>query len=156
MLLWAQRDGHVSCSTQRACLRWLTQGRQHHHGRGPGFNYASQRNHFVAWSQASGKCSLPSSPEDVAGYLKDRSGTGASPSTLRVVVAIARNHRDAGFDVPLHQGAARTVLEELTQEDFPRPARALLLDLDCYSSGTQVAMWPMRSHGARQSAPYWR
>ena len=42
----------------------------------------------------------------MAGYLKDRSGTGASPSTLRVVVAtIARNHRDAGFDVPLHQGA---------------------------------------------------
>ena len=70
-----------------------------------GVNYASQWNHFVAWSRASGKCSLPASPEDVAGYLKDRSGTGASPSTLRVVVAtIARNHRDAGFDVPPSSG----------------------------------------------------
>ena len=39
-----------------------------------GLNYASQWNHFVAWSRASGKCSLPASPEDVAAYLEDRSG----------------------------------------------------------------------------------
>ena len=85
-----------------------------------GAGYASQWNHFVAWSQASGRRSLPASPEDVAAYLEDRSGTGVRPSTLRVVAAaIARNHRDAGFDVPLHQGAARTVLDELTQEDSP-------------------------------------
>ena len=90
-----------------------------------GDSYANQWNRFVAWSRASGKCSLPASPEDVAAYLEDRSGTGARPSTLRVVAAaIARNHRDAGFDAPIHRGAARTVLEELTQEDSPRPARA--------------------------------
>ena len=61
-----------------------------------------------------------------------------------VAAAIARNHRDAGFDVPVHRGAARTALEELAQEDSPRPARALPLDLDCYFPGTQSAMWPMR------------
>ena len=75
-------------------------------------NYASQWNRFVTWSKASVRCSLPATPEDVAAYLEDRSGTGARPSTLRVVAAaIARSHRDAGFDVPLHQGVARTVLE---------------------------------------------
>ena len=89
-------------------------------------NYASQWSRFVTWSEASGRRSLPASPEDVAAYLEDRSETGARPSTLRVVAAaIARNHRDAGFDAPLHQGVARTVLEELTHEDSPRPARAL-------------------------------
>ena len=84
-----------------------------------GDSYVSQWNRFVTWSEASGRCSLPATPEDVAAYLEDRSETGARPSTLRVVAAaIARNHRDAGFDVPVHQGAARTVLEELTQGLF--------------------------------------
>ena len=115
-----------------------------------GANYASQWNHFVAWSQACGRRSLPASPEDVAAYLEDRSGTGARPSTLRVVAAaIARNHRDAGFDVPLHQGAARTVLEELTQEDSPSPARALPLDLDCYLAIRKTAHSPRWGRGGR-------
>ena len=56
-------------------------------------SYANQWNHFVAWSQASGRRSLPASPEDVAAYLEDRSETGARPSTLRVAAAIARNHK---------------------------------------------------------------
>ena len=115
-----------------------------------GVNYASQWNHFVAWSRASGKCSLPASPEDVAAYLEDRSGTGARPSTLRVVAAaIARSHRDAGFDVPIHRGAARTTLEELTHEDFPRPARALPLDLDCYLAIRKTAHSPRWGRGGR-------
>ena len=92
-----------------------------------GNSYVSQWNRFVTWSEASGRLSLPASPEDVAAYLEDRSEMGARPSTLRVVTAaIARNHRDAGFDVPLHRGVARTVLEELTREDSPvRPGRSL-------------------------------
>ena len=115
-----------------------------------GVNYASQWNHFVAWSRASGKCSLPASPEDVAAYLEDRSDTGARPSTLRVVAAaIARNHRDAGFDVPIHQGAARTALEELTQEDSPRPARALPLDMDCYLAIIKTAHRTRWGRGGR-------
>ena len=115
-----------------------------------GVNYASQWNHFVAWSRASGKCSLPASPEDVAAYLEDRSGTGARPSTLRVVAAaIARNHRDAGFDVPIHRGAVRTALEELTQDDSPRPARALALDLDCYLAIRKTAHQPRWGRGGR-------
>ena len=115
-----------------------------------GVNYASQWNHFVAWSRASGKCSLPASPEDVAAYLEDRSETGARPSTLRVVAAaIARNHKDAGFDVPIHRGAARTALEELTQEDSPRPARALPLDMDCYLAIRKTAHSPRWGRGGR-------
>ena len=115
-----------------------------------GVNYASQWNHFVAWSETSGRCSLPASPEDVAAYLEDRSETGARPSTLRVVAAaIARNHRNAGFDVPLHQGVARTVLEELTHEDSPRPARALPLDLDCYLAIRKTAHRPRWGRGGR-------
>ena len=113
-------------------------------------SYASQWNHFVAWSRASGKCSLPASPEDVAAYLEDRSDTGARPSTLRVVAAaIARNHRDAGFDAPVHRGAARTVLEELAQEDSPHPARALPLDLDCYLAIRKTAHRPRWGRGGR-------
>ena len=113
-------------------------------------NYASQWNRFVTWSQASGRCSLPASPEDVAAYLEDRSGTGARPSTLRVVAAaIARSHREAGFDVPIHRGAARTALEELAQEDSPRPARALPLDLDCYLAIRKTAHRPRWGRGGR-------
>ena len=115
-----------------------------------GDSYVSQWNRFVIWSEASGRRSLPASPADVSAYLEDRSGTGARPSTLRVVAAaIARSHRDAGFDVPLHQGVARTVLEELTHEDSPRPARALPLDLDCYLAIRKTAHRSRWGRGGR-------
>ena len=115
-----------------------------------GDSYANQWNRFVSWSQASGTRSLPASPEDVAAYLEDRSETGARPSTLRVVAAaIARNHKDAGFDVPVHHGIARTVLEELSQEDSPRPARALPLDLVCYLAIRKTAHRPRWGRGGR-------
>ena len=72
-----------------------------------------------------GKMFLPASPEDVAAYLEDRWDTGARASTLRVVaVAIARNHKDAGFDVPVHHYVARSVLDELTLGDSPEPSTA--------------------------------
>lgn len=115
-----------------------------------GSSYANQWDRFVAWSEASGTRSLPASPEDVAAYLEDRSGSGARPSTLRVAAfAIARNHRDAGFDVPVHQGVARAVLDELTQEEAPGPARALPLDLDCYLAIRKTAHQPRWGRGGR-------
>ncbi len=115
-----------------------------------GASYASQWNRFVAWSQASGRCSLPASPADVAAYLEDRSDTGARPSTLRVAAAaIARSHKDAGFDVPLHQGAARTALDELTKDDDSGPSRALPLDMDCYLSIRKTAHRPRWGRGGR-------
>ena len=104
----------------------------------------------MAWSQASGRCSLPASPEDVAAYLEDRLETGARPSTLRVVAAaIARNHKDAGFDVPLREGVAKTVLDELMQDDTPVPSRALPLDLDCYLAIRKTAHKPRWGRGGR-------
>ena len=115
-----------------------------------GDSYVSQWNRFVTWSEASGRRSLPATPEDVAAYLEDRSGTGARPSTLRVVVAaIARNHKDAGFDVPVHHGVARTVLDELTRDDDPGPIRALPLDLDCYLAIRKTAHKPRWGRGGR-------
>ena len=98
-----------------------------------GDSYANQWNRFVAWSKASGRGSLPASPQDVAAYLEDRSGTGARPSTLRVMAAaIAHNHRDAGLGVPLRRGAAKTVLDELPRDDAPGPSRAPPLELNGY------------------------
>ena len=115
-----------------------------------GSSYANQWNRFVTWSHASGRRSLPASPEDVAAYLEDRSETGARPSTLRVAAfAIARNHRDAGFDVPVHHGVARTVLDELTRDDVPGRSRALPLDLDCYLAIRKTAHEPRWGRGGR-------
>ena len=113
-------------------------------------SYANQWNRFVAWSQASGRRSLPASPEDVTTYLEDRSETGARPSTLRVVAAaIACNHKEAGFDVPFHHDVARTVLDELTRDDAPGPIRALPLDLDCYLAIRKTAHQPRWGRGGR-------
>ena len=113
--------------------------------------YANQWNRFVAWSQAAGRRSLPAASEDVAAYLEDRSETGARPSTLRVVAAaIARNHRDAGFDVPVHHGVARNVLDELTRDDAPGPTRALSLDLECYLAIRKTAHQPRWGRGGRK------
>ena len=47
-----------------------------------GSSYSSQWNRFVTWSEASERNSLPSSPEDIAAHLEDRSVKGARPSTL--------------------------------------------------------------------------
>ena len=113
-----------------------------------GASYASQWNRFVAWCDASGSSSLPAAPEDVAAYLIDRRESGAKPSTLKVMVAaIARSHRDAGFDAPVQHGLARAVLDELTQDDSPSPARALPLDLDCYLAIRKTAYEPRSSRG---------
>ena len=115
-----------------------------------GSSYANQWDRFVAWSEAAGRRSLPASPEDVAAYLVDRSGSGARPSTLRVAAfAIARNHRDAGFDVPVFQGVAWTVLEELTRDEAPVPSRALPLDLYCYLAIRKTAHSPRWGRGGR-------
>ena len=115
-----------------------------------GHSYASQWNSFVAWSEASGRSSLPASPEDVVAYLEDRFDTGARPSTLRVAAAaIARNHKDAGFYVPVQHGVARTVLDELTRDDAPGPTRALPLDLDCYLAIRKTARQPRWGRGGR-------
>ena len=53
--------------------------------------------------------------------------------------AIVGNYKDAGLDVSLHHGVSRAVLEELTRDDTPAPARALPLDLDCYLAIRQLA-----------------
>ena len=113
-------------------------------------SYSSQWSSFVAWSEASGRHSLPAAPEDVAAYLENRSATGARPSTLKVAAAaIARNHRDAGFDAPVHHGAARALLDELTRDDALSPIRALPLDLDCYLAIRRTA------HKARSGRGGW-
>ena len=115
-----------------------------------GDSYVNQWNRFVAWSQASGRCSLPALPEDVAAYLEDRSETGARPSTLRVAAAaIARSHKNAGFEVPVHHGVARTVLDKLTRDDVPGRSRALPLDLDCYLLIRKTAHEPRSGRGGR-------
>ena len=119
--------------------------------RRPGDSYSNQWNHFDAWSQASGRRSLPASPEDVAAYLEDRSESGARPSTLRVVAAaIARTHKDAGLDVPVHHGVARTMLDDLRRDDAPGPVRALQLDLDCFLAIRKTAHQPRRGRGGRK------
>ena len=113
-------------------------------------NYACQWNRFVAWSEASGRRSLPASAEDVSAYLEDWSVTGARPSTLRVAVsAIARNHRDAGFDAPVQLGAAEPSLDEMLRDSNPVPARALPLNLDCYLAIRKTARESRRGRGGR-------
>ena len=116
-----------------------------------GASYASQWNRFVAWCEASGSSSLPAAPEDVAAYLKDRRESGAKPSTLKVAAAaIARSHREAGFDVAAQQGAARTVLDELTPDDSPGATRALPLDLDCYLAIRKIAKEQRSGRGGHE------
>ena len=113
-------------------------------------SYANQWNRFVAWSKSAGRRSLPASPEDLAAYLEDRSETGARPSTLRVAAAaIARSHRDAGFDAPVQHDIARSVLDELTRDDAPVPNRALPLDLDRYLAIRETAPKPRWGRGGR-------
>ena len=76
--------------------------------------------------------------------------TGARPSTLRVAAAaIARNHKDAGLDVPVHHGVARLVLDELTQDESPGPSRALPLDLNCYLAIRKTAYQPRAGRGGQ-------
>ena len=116
-----------------------------------GASYASQWNRFVAWCEASGSSSLPASPDDVAAYLKDRRESGAKPSTLKVVAAaIARSHREAGFDMAAQQGVARAVLDELTPGDSPGATRALPLDLDCYLAIRKVAKEQRSGRGGHE------
>ena len=70
--------------------------------------------------------------------------------TLRVAAAaIARNHKDAGLDVPVHHGVARLMLDGLTQDESPDPSRALPLNLDCYLAIRKTAYEPRSGRGGR-------
>ena len=113
-----------------------------------GVSYAHEWNRFIAWSEAASRCSLPATPDDVAAYLQNRAEAGARASTIKVAAAaIAHNQRDAGFEVPLRHGVARTVLDELTQDDSPGPVRALPMDLDCYLAIRKTAHEPRSGRG---------
>ena len=101
----------------------------------------------MAWAQASGKGSLPASPKDVAAYLEDRSEMAARPSTLRVAAAIALNHKNAGFDVPVHHVLAWTVLDKFARDDVPGRNRALPLGLDCHLATRKIAHQPRWGRG---------
>ena len=115
-----------------------------------GASYAHEWNRFVAWSEAAGRRSLPATPEDVAAYLENRPNAGARASTIKVAAAaIAHNHKDSGFDMPLRSGIARAVFEELTQDASPCPTRALPLDLDCYLAIRKTAFEPRSGRGGR-------
>ena len=115
-----------------------------------GTSYVHEWNRFVASSEAAGRNSLPATSEDVAAYLESRAKTGARASTIKVVAAaIAHNHKDAGFEVPLQHGVAKTVLDELTQDDSPGPIRTLPLDLDCYLAIRKTAYEPRSGRGGR-------
>ena len=112
-------EGHLPMAEERPATTELD-------GKRTGASYASQWNRFVAWCEESGRSSLPASPNDVAAYLKDRRESEAKPSTLKVVAAaIARSHRESGFDVSAQQGVIRTVLDELTPDDSPSATREL-------------------------------
>ena len=115
-----------------------------------GASYAREWNRFVAWSEAAGRHYLPATPEDVAAYLESRAEAGARASTIKVVAAaIAHKHIEAGFDVPLRHGVAKTVFEDLTQDGSPGPARTLPLDLDCYLAIRKTAYEPRNGRGGR-------
>ena len=115
-----------------------------------GESYSHEWNRFVAWSNATGRTSLPASPEDAAAYLEDRAKAGARASTIRVsAAAITYNHRDSGLDEPLRHDVVKTVLDELTREEFPGPTRALPLDLDCYIAILKTAYEPRHGRGGR-------
>ena len=115
-----------------------------------GGSYASQWNRFVAWCEASGKNSLPASPNDVATYLADRWESGAKPSTIKVVAAaIARYHREAGFDTPFQSGVSRQLLDDLMRDDTYSPSKAMPLDLDCYLAIRKKAQEPRSGRGGR-------
>ena len=136
--------GQMSMAEERPATSGLDRKRT-------GASYASQWNRFVAWCEASGSSSLPASPDDVAAYLKDRWESGAKPSTLKVVAAaIARSHREAGFDVSAQQGVTRAVLDELAQDDSPGATRALPLDLDCYLAIRKVAKEQRSGRGGHE------
>ena len=116
-----------------------------------GASYAHEWNRFLAWAQATNRNSLPAAPEDVVAYLEERAQVGARASTIKVAAAaIAYNHRNAGFDAPLQQGVARTVLEELTRDGSPGPTRALPLDLDCYLAIRKTAYEPRTGRSGQE------
>ena len=82
--------------------------------------------------------------------MEDRWDSGAKLSTLKVVAAaIARNHREAGFDSPFQGGVARSLLDDLSRGNPPSPTRALPLDLDCYLAISNAAQEPRSGRGGR-------
>jgi site-specific recombinase XerD len=90
--------------------------------------YATDWAQFAAWCEQCGRSSLPASSDSVQLYLVDLARRGRAPATLeRRVVAITRNHRQAGHRSPVDVDV-REVLLGLRRRlgAAPRNAKAAL------------------------------
>ena len=83
--------------------------------------YAAQWKKWTAWAEAGGVSALPASPEDLADYLFEQAGQGASMATIRQArTAVAAAHQDAGLPDPTASRDMRAVIAGLAR-DMARP-----------------------------------
>ena len=82
--------------------------------------YAADWASFVTWCQAQRQGSLPATPDVVAHYLADLSGTLSSGALSRRACAIADRHRRAGHASPCADEAVRDVLRAARGAAAPR------------------------------------
>ncbi len=72
--------------------------------------YRSDWAHFESWCKAHGQSSLPATPETVALYVTDLSGTHKTASVTRRISAISQAHQIAGFETPTGSAKVRLVM----------------------------------------------
>jgi site-specific recombinase XerD len=72
--------------------------------------YRGDWEHFGRWCQSHGQLSLPASPDTVALYLADLSGTHKPSSLNRRVAAVSQAHQMAGFESPTRASKVRLVM----------------------------------------------
>ncbi|HXS95932.1 MAG TPA: site-specific integrase [Candidatus Limnocylindrales bacterium] len=92
--------------------------------------YKTDWNHFEKWCRSSGHSSLPATPDAVALYASDISGTLKPPTISRHMAAICQEHVNRGLESPTRDIKVRLVMSGIRrQHGLARGSkRALLVD----------------------------
>ena len=92
--------------------------------------YRADWAHFAAWCEAHGQASLPASPDCVALYVADLSGTHKTATITRRLSALSQGHQIAGFETPTKSAKVRLVMAGIrrTKGTAANPKTPVLVD----------------------------
>ena len=111
-------------------------------------NYGRAVRAFQAWCSERGVPSMPSSPDHISRYLRDLSGHGLRPASLRAAwAAIAYAHRQAEHQAVADSDAVKTVLSALMREDIRPQAQVRPLTEQDLATIRATACIPRRTSG---------
>jgi integrase len=87
-------------------------------------SYRNDLEHFRIWCQASGACSLPTSPQTIAAFIDDQTQTKALATVKRRVEAVKFAHRMLDLPSPVAHSEVKLAMRRALRANRARPKQS--------------------------------